>query len=45
MVVKSDLHYCFIDGGPLEDSLIEGIEELRGDMSPDLEREPLPFPI
>ena len=22
MVLKSDLHYSFIDGGPLEDSLI-----------------------
>ena len=24
MVVKSDLHYSFIDGGPLEDSLPMG---------------------
>ncbi len=25
MVVKSDLHYSFIDGGPLEDSLSKAL--------------------
>ena len=29
MVVKSDLHYSFIDGGPLEDSLVKtGLQDI-----------------
>ena len=33
MVVKSDLHYSFIDGGPLEDSLPRNEDELGAAIS------------